>query len=1523
MGECQGALAHGAECSPECNDGYELTHTARCHLGTLRPPRCTPRSCDVDQSPMNGSNGDCPVRLRHGEACQPACDEGYELDDVTRCEFGTLVESRCTPKGCAPVTPPLNGSSGACPDSLEDGESCKPECSPGYVRHGETECKHGTLSVAACKPAGCVASAFLSEKSRGNCPETMQHGESCQPMCADPRDEPTGLSVCEHGTLKIAACKPRSCIVAAMPPGASPGDCGETLADGASCSPQCPSGHALTSTMRCDKGTLQVPECRPQACAVRRLPAHGRMGTCRATLEHGGTCQPDCDDGYEPLGHATCAYGELRGDFRCTPKSCARPEPPVNGSEGACTTDLHDGESCTPSCDDGYELVEPTSCHKGDVSIGACRPQSCVVSPPENGAMGNCDTVLDHGRACQFDCDDGYRATGDTTCAFGRVRPSTCVPQSCSVPTDDPAHSDCPTELVHGQSCALACPPGHVASSDTRCAFGSLSVGQCLPSDCETPQSIPNGCLGTCGATLAHGQTCIPECDEGYTLSEPMSCAYGRMSRPRCTPNRCVVTDPENATSSGDCPPTLEHGATCQPECKDGHTLVGVTACSCGRLEVAQCIADRCTLAVEPEHGAFGNCPSTLESGQSCAIQCDSGYRPVGVTKCNAGVLTMASCEPTECEMMPSIEHGRLGTCPSDRPLVHGEFCQPKCDDGYHLSGSTFCSVGTLKVGKCLPSPCNNVRPPDNGGLGDCTDKLESGAMCTPECKEGYTLSGPMVCSLGQVTTPRCLPDKCQMAAPEHGSLGDCPDTLDHGEQCEPQCDDGYVPSKASCRAGRLTAPRCTPKSCDVVAPNHGTMGDCTAVLAHSKSCTPECAPGYTLSGPTSCHTGTLTRSTCVPKSCTGLTAPAHGRPGSCPCTLEHGRSCMVECDAGYTPSGPTNCNLGELTESRCVPNSCTIVPPANATMGTCTATLQSGEVCLPQCNAGFTLQAPTKCHTGQVSPSVCAPDSCRVAIPDHGAPGDCATTLESGGTCHPTCDEGYRLKNPTTCLNGALAASVCEPKSCAVPIPVNGDKGDCAESIAHGAECRPTCRDGYVLSNPTRCDKGVLTATSSCVPKSCRVDIGAIPNAVPGNCPTIIQDGESCKPLCLDRYDIHGEVRCDKGRIVGPFAECRPSSCANPTVPEHGSKGAGWKDPLPSGESNLVTCADGYTATNQGKVTCDKGRLGDPVVCKPASCANPPVPEHGSKGAGWKDPLPSGDSNRVTCADGYTATNQGKVTCDKGRLGDPVVCRPASCEKIAVPANGVKVQPWHEPLEPGEFNLFKCDIGFTPTNDGKIACQNGQPTPAECKKDPLDPLLIHPVITGLDGRTELFRHSHLTKDEALSMRNLDWSNHPRLRDQGYIAKYRSSAIPDDAAYVASDVEGNFIHWNGKDTWGMESVYGNGGPGVQGHPDRQLDYIRWGFTRTVKPSKLFFSTGSYGEHNNNAKVSLSGCNSAAFDDCELLFSGALDDQNHAKGYAFNKPTNSVNGWKFFELKNTSSESQCGLCCQKFQVGLQQ
>jgi hypothetical protein len=1235
LGVCSNVLMHGEECSPECNDGYYLAHTAKCHLGTLRPPLCSPQSCTIDEPPTNGSKGDCPARLKHGDACQPACDDGYELSDVSRCQFGVLVQSTCTPQSCSAVEPPAHGDLGSCPTSLQDGESCTPWCHDGYQIVGETVCDHGKLVVASCKPAECELSAFIPDEFRGNCPANLEHGESCQPACADAGDEPVDLSVCDHGQMIIPECRPKSCSLIDMPLNSSPGDCCDTLLDGESCTPKCPKGHTITSNLRCDRGEYELPECKPDACDVRR-PTHGNWGNCSPTIAHDESCQPGCEIGYEPKGIVHCQYGSTGGDFRCTPKSCTKPNPPSNGAVGACSADLQDGESCAPSCEDGYELVTPTTCNLGDISPGICLPQSCTtVSPPKNGARGNCPTTLGHGQKCQMDCRDGYRSSGDTTCALGQTRPSECVPKSCAILNGTPGHVDCPTELEHGASCSLTCPNGHVASSDTTCSFGKLSIGRCVPNDCETPRSIPHGNLGTCEAYVPHGKNCTPKCDGGHTLSEPMSCTAGQLTLSRCVPNDCTVSDPENATS-GDCHPILAHGATCSPECDVGYTLSGsTTTCTSGKLTLAKCTATQCPFIVAPTHGNAGNCPTVLENGQSCAIQCDHGYQPVGLTKCVAGDLTIASCEPTACDTLPTVAHGRLGTCPSNRRLVHGESCKPECDDGFSLHDSTLCTAGNLTVGKCRANSCDVISPPDNGRMGDCESQLESGERCTPACNDGYTLSGTTNCSLGRTTVAKCVPLACDMAAPENGTIGDCNDTLHHGEHCDPKCNDGYVKSSghASCHAGTLSTPTCTPKSCEMIIPQYGANGDCPTVLQHLDACSPACERGYTLDSKTSCQLGTLAQSTCEPKSCTGVKAPEHGNIGNCSCTLAHGATCMVECDTGYTPSHPTECNLGELTESRCLPDCCTILPPTNGAMGACKDTMRSGEVCIPKCNEGFTLQAPTTCSAGRVTASVCVPDACRVTIPDHGQQGDCSTVLESGGVCRPTCEDGYILKYPTHCVNGKLTASVCEPNSCVVSSPVNGDKGDCPDSLDHGKTCKPACQEGYTLSNLTTCDKGV-GHKSLCLPKSCQVDIRTIPNAVPGNCATMIKDGDACRPVCTDGYELQGEVMCEKGALKEPFAMCRASACTNPTVPEHGTKGLGWKDPLPSGESNLVECVDGYAATNHGKLTCDKGVLWPPVACEPKSCTNESAPSNRQK------PMSvfSDQSNKINCDDGYVA---------------------------------------------------------------------------------------------------------------------------------------------------------------------------------------------------------------------------------------------------------------------------------------------
>ncbi len=115
--------------------------------------------------------------------------------------------------------------------------------------------------------------------------------------------------------------------------------------------------------------------------------------------------------------------------------------------------------------------------------------------------------------------------------------------------------------------------------------------------------------------------------------------------------------------------------------------------------------------------------------------------------------------------------------------------------------------------------------------------------------------------------------------------------------------------------------------------------------------------------------------------------------------------------------------------------------------------------------------------------------------------------------------------------------------------------------------------------------------------------------------------------------------------------------NCYNLQIPTHSLPDDDWKDPLPSGRFNLVKCKLGYTPTNGGRYTCDKGVLSPPLVeCLPSACTNLPLPAHGRKSTEWQETLKSGDSNRVVCDPGYMP--HGQYTCDKGVLSQ-FECKP------------------------------------------------------------------------------------------------------------------------------------------------------------------------------------------------------------------------------------------------------------------------
>ena len=122
-----------------------------------------------------------------------------------------------------------------------------------------------------------------------------------------------------------------------------------------------------------------------------------------------------------------------------------------------------------------------------------------------------------------------------------------------------------------------------------------------------------------------------------------------------------------------------------------------------------------------------------------------------GLSIPGAGTLavTLATCDASAAPT-----NGAVGTCTST--LASGSTCQPTCNTGYTVSGTSSCYDGTLTAATCSASPCDASAAPANGAVGTCTSTLASGSTCQPTCNTGYTVSGTSSCLAGTFTTAEC-----------------------------------------------------------------------------------------------------------------------------------------------------------------------------------------------------------------------------------------------------------------------------------------------------------------------------------------------------------------------------------------------------------------------------------------------------------------------------------------------------------------------------------------------------------------------------------------------------------------------------------------------------------------------------------------------------------------------------------------------------------------------------------------------
>jgi hypothetical protein len=178
------------------------------------------------------------------------------------------------------------------------------------------------------------------------------------------------------------------------------------------------------------------PECLANKCdevseSATALLTSNSVSSCGNVITS-QTCTANCSDGYVGASQAyTCtADGFVGQAMNCIPRTCNASHNPANGDNGDCTDELVSGASCIINCNAGYTRHTITSCLTGTLSsVATCRPDTCDASePPARGGVGDCTARLESGDTCQPTCEDGYVPSGASSCAAGVLTAATCQP---------------------------------------------------------------------------------------------------------------------------------------------------------------------------------------------------------------------------------------------------------------------------------------------------------------------------------------------------------------------------------------------------------------------------------------------------------------------------------------------------------------------------------------------------------------------------------------------------------------------------------------------------------------------------------------------------------------------------------------------------------------------------------------------------------------------------------------------------------------------------------------------------------------------------------------------------------------------------------------------------------------------------------------------------------------------------------------------------------------------------------------
>ncbi|XP_062412645.1 E-selectin-like isoform X3 [Sardina pilchardus] len=416
------------------------------------------------------------------------------------------------------------------------------------------------------------------------------------------------------------------------------------------------------------------------------------------------------------------------------------------------------------------------SCKKPKTALcytASCKKDSCS----ENGEC--VETINNHTCKC-FEGFYGEKCEHVVQCE----REVVTTPQQGSFSCSHP-HGN----FSYGSECSYSCQPGYqlIGSETLRCT--ASKAWSHVPPTCEVVRcdelAKPNRGFMNCSSPLgdfSYLSLCQSTCDEGHTLTDPLSSALvcgasGRWNgtQPQCEVVQCpAITALQHGHISCDGDPTTpnSYSTQCKFTCEDGFRLSGVSAVSCAAsgqwtdqppvCEVVQCPA---ITALQHGHISCDGDPTTPNSySTQCKFTCEDGFRLSGVSavSCKAsGQWTDQPpvCEAVQCPAITALQHGHI-SCDGDptTPNSYSTQCKFTCEDGFRLSGVSAVSCAASGQWTDQPPVCEAVRCPQiqtaSDSVMNCTGGMDGQehtytASCTFVCRQGYLLHGnqTMMCS--------------------------------------------------------------------------------------------------------------------------------------------------------------------------------------------------------------------------------------------------------------------------------------------------------------------------------------------------------------------------------------------------------------------------------------------------------------------------------------------------------------------------------------------------------------------------------------------------------------------------------------------------------------------------------------------------------------------------------------------------------------------------------------------------------